>query len=174
MKNDYKICGDYTIIYIDSPKYGLKECLIDTEDLDIIKYYKWSISFDKTINGFYVRNITQKNNIRKTYNIHRLVMKCPSGLQVDHINHNTLDNRKSNLRNCTQAENVQNIRVPRRNKTGVIGLNWSKRDKKWSVKFKVNKKDIWVGYFRDFEEAKKVALRERAKYFPFSREACLA
>lgn len=57
--------------------------------------------------------------------LHRIIIDCPKGYVIDHINHNKLDNRKSNLRVVTQSENMAN-RVPRSN-TGEIGISLTKR-----------------------------------------------
>ena len=82
--------------------YGTKHIVIDLEDAEKCKNYKWFLSFDEILNSFYVKTS------KYPYSLHRVIMDCPKGFVVDHINHNTLDNRKENLRICTHAENMQN------------------------------------------------------------------
>lgn len=69
--------------------------------------------------------------------IHRLVMGNPKGMQVDHINGDTLDNRKENLRVCTQSQNMQNKKLHSHSKTGYKGVhekNYPRRKKYVSKK----------------------------------------
>jgi len=73
--------------------------LIDDEDYDKIKDYKWHISM---IHGYKrVKTCFYINKKRITIYLHRFIMNVSKDKQVDHKNHNTLDNRKCNLRICT-------------------------------------------------------------------------
>ena len=92
----------YAELIIRSMKYGIKHIVIDLEDVEKCKNYKWFLSFDEILNSFYVKTS------KYPYSLHRVIMNCPKGFVVDHINHNTLDNRKENLRICTHAENMKN------------------------------------------------------------------
>jgi len=76
-----------------------KFTLLDDEDFDEINKFKWQA----TKTGYATRNTKGK-----TIRIHRLVMNAPKGMMVDHIDHNTLNNQKSNLRICTHTQNQQN------------------------------------------------------------------
>jgi hypothetical protein len=73
-----------------------EEFYFDKEDFELIKKYTWCID------SGYVQNGNTK------LRMHRLIMKTPKGLETDHVNHNTVDNRKSNLRICTTSENCCN------------------------------------------------------------------
>ncbi|WP_394805346.1 HNH endonuclease signature motif containing protein [Rhodococcus qingshengii] len=77
--------------------------LIDRADLKLVSAYKWHIGST----GYAVWRGNQ-NGKKITVRMHRLITGCPSGLIVDHINHNRLDNRRKNLRICTQTENMRN------------------------------------------------------------------
>lgn len=101
-KNEYIIKNGYALIVINSPKFGRHLAKIDIDDLEKVKNYKWGIANGKSTT--YVR--THIN--LKTVSLHKLITNCPKGYEVDHINHNGLDNRKSNLRVCTSKENIDN------------------------------------------------------------------
>jgi hypothetical protein len=80
-------------------------------------------------------------------------MDASKGEYVDHINGNVLDNRKSNLRICTNAENCRNTGPYKNNKSGYRGVSWHKRDKEWRAQIKHNGKVIWISAHKDKEEA---------------------
>lgn len=73
---------------------------------------------------------------------------------IDHINGDGLDNRIENLRSVTRSENQRNMKVSARSKTGIMGVSWDKRSKRWCARIKnTDKKTIHIGYFKDFFEA---------------------
>ena len=90
---------------------------IDEEDNDLIDSYGWQCNPE-------THYIHRSAPGRKTIYLHREIMGCPQGLVVDHLNHNPRDNRRSNLRVCTQSENILNSR-PREGKKykGITPLN---------------------------------------------------
>ena len=79
--------------------------IIDTEDYQRVAAYSWH----RTTGGEYVAAIIGDRKKRTHFYLHRVIMDPPEDMVIDHINHNTLDNRKSNLRICTQEENMQNV-----------------------------------------------------------------
>jgi hypothetical protein len=85
-------------------------------------------------------------------------------MYVDHINGNGLDNRKKNLRICTNAENIRNSKMRKSNKSGVKGIYWLARANCWHATIKFNYKSRHVGYFKDIEQAKKAIMDARVKY----------
>ena len=85
----------------DIVAYGL----IDLDDIDKIKPYKWRHYKGKTTEYVY----GSKDGVGY-HKLHRVIMNPPDDLVVDHRNHNGLDNRKQNLKVCTQKENMQNLR----------------------------------------------------------------
>lgn len=131
---------------INSEKYGRQVVLLDDDDYDKIIIGKpLRLKYDKTINGFYVyRNLEA---------IHRIITNCPKGLCVDHINHNTLDNRKENLKVCTQKENNNNRRVRCTNKTGYPGIHIDKRTGKYITRIIIDSKRYYIGKYNTLEEA---------------------
>jgi hypothetical protein len=73
--------------------------------------------------------------------------------QIDHINHDSLDNHWANLREVSSAENSRNLSKCKNNTSGVMGVSWFKRYSKWMVYIKNNGTRIFGGYFDSFEEA---------------------
>ena len=84
--------------------------------------------------------------------------------QIDHINHVKTDNRISNLREVTGQENQKNRRANKNNATGIIGVTWHKRDKRWQAQATVNNKMIHLGQFTDFFEAVCARMSSNNKY----------
>jgi hypothetical protein len=75
--------------------------------------------------------------------------------EVDHINHIKNDNRIVNLRDCSKIENNKNMPMQNRNTSGVTGVHWCKSNNKWRSQIKVNRKNIYLGYFLSIELAEK-------------------
>lgn len=131
---------------IESPKYGNKEIIIDTEDWDKINKYKWCIRYNKITDKFYVLS----NSYSKMVQLHRLIMNvCSPEIKIDHESGDTFDNRKYNLRRCTSSQNSHNYRKPKNNKSGYKGVAWHKNHSKWQAIIQINKKQIHLGYFTD-------------------------
>lgn len=78
--------------------------------------------------GYAMRRPSLDDGTKVTIRLHRLVVNAPEGLVVDHLNGNKLDNRKSNLRVCTQADNAKN-------RKGTVGYCWDKSKGKWMVRY---------------------------------------
>ena len=121
---------DYAeIILYDRQCNEVARALIDLDDIDKCKDIKWHIDAKG-----YVVNTT----IRQ---IHRYIMDCPDYMVVDHINHNPLDNRKSNLRVCTVNDNQKNMPISSNSKTNLRGISIEKnRNKKYRVRLQLNGK----------------------------------
>jgi hypothetical protein len=84
-------------------KYGKgKSVLVDPEDYNYLSGYKWYM-----IKEGYAKRFD--NELKTVIPMHRQIMNTPKGMHTDHINHNTLDNRKTNLRVCDRATNMQNL-----------------------------------------------------------------
>jgi hypothetical protein len=88
---------------------GKYVALVDDEDYDYINQWKWS--FQKIGFAYYAlrREIVDKvGRKRKVILMHRVILNCPKGMQVDHKNHDGLDNRRCNIRICSVSENRRN------------------------------------------------------------------
>jgi hypothetical protein len=142
----------YIILY-NSKQEEKERTIIDLEDIDKIKSYKWNCNKSSK---FHVSTITKDGNLM----LHRLIMNCTDdSLVVDHINHNPLDNRKCNLRICTNEENRKNNSLYNTNTTGIIGIYYIKKRNIWQSSITVNTKLLLLGEFNNKEDA----IRERLK-----------
>jgi hypothetical protein len=128
MVNPVRIEGDTATIYCYS-KGKIMEALIDTEDLHKISIRRAISIVNRGKGGadaFYCRvgNPIKGNKAEdvKGNTIHRIVTSCPADMVVDHVNHNSLDNRKSNLAVMSQEENLINKKVFSTNKTGTKNI----------------------------------------------------
>ena len=135
-------------IKIYSKKHGNKYIILDEEDYEKIKKHSWCLDKQPNKNIFYVKN----SSLGKIYNF---LMNPPKGMLVDHFNHNTLDNRKCNLRICTRSQNGMN-QFPMKNKTSKYkGATWNKSTNKWHSKIKLNRKTIHLGRWKTQRQAAK-------------------
>ncbi len=149
------------------------ETLIDTSDLEKMKRfpYKWGIRYKKEIDSFYAQGYMKRAGKHHTIQLHRFILDAPPHLEVDHNNHNTLDNRRSQISLATRSENEQNKGARKNSKSGVRGVHWDKSCKRWRARVYSNKKYVWTGTFEKLEDAIREVEKARAIYFPFSKEA---
>ena len=164
-QNHNKIKQVENITYIFAT--GRKEpAIIDTEDYEKIKDYCWH-----HMKGNYTRTQTVNNGKRITVLLHRLIMGVDPNIQVDHINRNPLDNRKSNLRVSTQQENCFNRSIQKNNSSGYVGVSKDNRSNRWLAFINVNGKRICLGYHKNIEDA--IHAREQAEinYFKEFRKS---
>ncbi len=119
-----------------------KFAIVDNKDYKYLIKKNWSSDHY----GYAVSSFFNKENKKWICTkMHRLITNCPKGLQVDHINHNPLDNRRSNLRIVTKEQNQMNQKIPKTNTSGYKGVSWSKQKRKWIVKIKRTQ----IGSFED-------------------------
>lgn len=114
--------------------------LLDPKDYDDFSGYKWSIS--------------KKGYAVTSTFVHRIVTACPSGLVVDHVNGNTLDNRKSNLRVCSSSQNGANRKMNSNNVSGYKGVFLGKnKSRPWTASIKIDGNTKRLGCFQSPIEA---------------------
>lgn len=171
MKNKCEIRGDLTAIFVKY-KGVTYECLIDTEDLNVVSSFKgtWYLSNNGYICITESWSENGKSYVRKL--IHRVVTRCPDDMVVDHINFNKLNNTSENLRIVTRAQNNQNRNdLTLSNKSGVRGVSWDSKQKRWCARYQIDGICHNVGYFDDIKTAEKAIRYARSKNMPYSQEA---
>jgi hypothetical protein len=146
---------------VESKKYGNFEIIIDIEDYEKIKNYRWYISFSKQWDRFREIIANTYLNKKQLLVLHQLIM---NDKMVDHKNGNIFDNRKENLRKCTKSENAWNRGKQKNNTSGYKGVYWDKSRNKWLVFIGVNKKYIHIGRFSNIIEAAKAYNEAAIKY----------
>lgn len=130
------------IIFLTKRKYAL----VDDEDYEYLSQWKWYAS--KQRNTWYAK---RKDGTKSIF-MHRLIMGTPNNKLTDHINKDGLDNRKENLRICTNSDNQHNIPTHRNNnKTGYKGV--SSYRGKYQAQIKYKNKTYWLGMFDTPEDA---------------------
>jgi hypothetical protein len=136
-----------TFLQVTSPKYGQFNVKIDSEDAERIGQHTWAVS--KRSNGrvYFLNNVTQPNGKNKMVRLHRFVMNAPDVVEVDHVHHDYLDLRKSELRLATNQENMMNRRKHRNSTSTYKGVSFYKQSGKWTSQIQHNGKGINLGYF---------------------------
>lgn len=134
--------------------------LIDKDDYNIIKQYNWNCWFSPKTPGLKYAF----SSVKAKHRMHRLITNCPPDKEVDHIDNNGLNNRKSNLRICDRTHNMFHVGPTKRNTSGYKGVSWSKKHRKWVTHIRVNKRSTYLGAFDDIVEASE-AYNNKAKEF---------
>lgn len=139
-------------LIINSKKHGQIKTIIDDEDYERIIKYKWNVLFYPKTKLYYIISNIDNKIIR----LHRFLINPKSHEFVDHINRNTLDNRKENLRICTRTENNRN----KNKKSNSIyskykGVCRHLNTKKFRAYIAINKKQIHLGFFEKEIDAAK-------------------
>jgi len=150
-------------ILLGSGKYTI----VDDVDYDWLNQYMWKLD------GYgYVINATYRSELCNTpcspiSSMSRMILELEYGdkRQADHINHNILDNRRSNLRVATIAENQHNQKIRSGGTSQYKGVYWNKRNKKWHVKIKINNKAKYLGQFSKEKYAAQAYNLAAKRYF---------
>lgn len=177
MLSPYEIYNYYVIIYINKKGFEKPfEVYIDLEDLDKVKKYSWNIQYNKNNNEFYAStNIYYKTEDGKLKSyplwMSRYILDITErsrSIQADHVGHDTLDNRKNNLRISKSGENSANRKGANKNNktTGVRNITYIERDNVYWVQFmKAGERFRWIFPLSQFEEAYEFAKKKRQELF---------
>ena len=145
-------------------KHPIMWVIVDDDLFDYLNQWRWSATWSPITRSFYATTGSLENKKRKTLYMHREIMNTPKGFDTDHINHDTLDNRKQNLRVATRSQNTINTPKYINNSSGFKGVSFHKGNKKWRVQITKDYNPISLGYFTDKEEAA-LAYNEAAKKY---------
>jgi HNH endonuclease len=136
--------------------------IVDVYEYKKLIKIKWSTTFKRKDGKPYATCIPLGGGTSKRESMHRMIMGMPDGVEVDHINGDTLDNRRANLRLATRSQNGKNVSIRKSNKSGVKGVCWIAN--RWVAQITVNMKHLYLGRFRNIEDARK-AYNEAAKKY---------
>lgn len=129
---------------------------VDQEDFDELNQWSWGC----TSTGYAWRRV---GNPAKAMYMHNVVNQTPEGFLADHINRNRLDNRRSNLRSVTRAENQVNRGTFRNNTSGTKGVHFEKSSGRWVAHIGYNNRLIKLGRFPTKAQATKARQKAAAK-----------
>jgi hypothetical protein len=140
-----------------------KVALVDDEDYEYLNQFKW---FTNNINGYFYagRQITVSKNKQTIIYMHRIIMKPEKGTVIDHLDGNTLNNQKNNLRICTHAENMRNSKINKNNKSGYKGVVYQINSNNYKAQIKFNNKTINIGSYIDPIDAARAYNAAALKY----------
>lgn len=133
---------------------------IDEEDFAFLSRWAWRV--DKY--GYVVRGFRKGASRFRNIYLHMAIMGKREGLKMDHINRDPLDNRKSNLRFVTHAENILNSSHATNN-SGYPGVTWHATVHKWRARVYIRGKEHMLGWFTCPKEAGECVKRFKDNYF---------
>lgn len=147
---------------------GGYDVLLDDDDYEqfVLKCKPWSPYIQHGSQVYFVR-IRMENGIRHTDKLHRVIMgmSTKNNLYVDHINGNTLDNRKSNLRVCSRNENARNKKTQSNNVSGYKGVCYRKDKGIYQARIWLNGTNRHLGFFINPEDAHNAYCVAAAEHF---------
>lgn len=132
-----------------------KTALVDDWNFEELNQYYWIA--DKGKNTYYARRRSNKSLIR----MHRVIMKTPEGMEVDHADHNGLNNQEYNMRNVSLFQNAQN----RSDNNIYIGVTYNKLRGYFQSTIGKNRKKIHLGVFYNVEDAARSYNAAIIKYY---------
>lgn len=118
--------------------------MVDDEDFYLLSENNWQVNLGTKM----VQRCERVAGKIKTLLLARVITNAPKNMQVDHKNHNKLDNQKSNLRVCTRSQNGQN-RTKQSSPSHSKYKGVSFWDGKWKAKIRVKNVNIYLGTFKD-------------------------
>lgn len=139
-------------------KNARRYAIIDSTDVKLVSRYHWWMHHS----GYAVTKIWRGGK-RRDLSMHRLLMGCPPGVEVDHRDQNKRNNRRANLRLATAQQNRRNVSRRANNSSGSTGVWHYKRIDRWVAG--IGKPRIHLGTFRTRSEAIKAYRRAAKRLF---------
>ena len=143
--------------------------IVDDEDYDELNKHKWRVLTGSSGIKYAVRRVRRSFGRTIIY-MHRQILRVEPGQKVDHKNHDGLDNRKTNIRICTHAQNMRNLR-PRQGGSSIYkGVSWHKASRAWTAQIEVDGIYKYLGCSKseiDAAEAYDNAAREHFGEFAY-------
>ena len=141
--------------------------IVSNEDFDSLNIRKWQC-FARVRNGRiekYARTTMQINGKKTSFLMHRFIMGNPKGFLIDHINGDTLDNRRENLRVVTNSQNLMNSRIRNNTSSKYKGVSFDKNSQKFKAQIQINKNKKHLGLFSNEIDAAKCYNENALKLF---------
>jgi hypothetical protein len=154
-----RIAGD--IAYIPLTQ-GL-EAVIDAEDLPMVTGKNWRAARDG-LQVYALTDVRDSSGKKTCISMHRLILRSPAGLGVDHRDGDGLNNRRKNLRPATKAQNGQNRPQNKNNTSGFKGVSWHAQRGRWRAQIMVAGRKKSLGLFDTPEDAHVAYCRASAKF----------
>lgn len=126
--------------------------LVDDADYEWLSQWKWHVAKNKSHATPYAHRAIVGTHGKKLL-MARAILDAPAGLCVDHINGNTLDNRRCNLRLATVSQNTANRHAVRPSSSPFTGVSWNKQRSMWKAQIEHMGKGQYLGLFADEEDA---------------------
>lgn len=143
--------------------------IVDADDFERVNALKWYAHWIKTNKAWYAQRKEWTPEGQRTVFLHRFIMGDPLGFLVDHLDGNTLDCRKNNLRQATKGQNCRNRGKQSNNTSGYKGVSRFPESmrlrKPWLTHIEVGGKRINVGTFSDPLEAAYAYDRSAREHF---------
>lgn len=144
------------------------EAIIDAADVALVSGRNWcakpTFHKDGRVRSVYAQTYVTKNGKGTSACIHQIILAAEAGSLIDHVDGNGLNNRRRNLRFASLAENQHNRYVNKNSRSGVKGVFWEHRTRKWRALFRVHGKKIYVGYFQTIADAEAAIIAARVAY----------
>lgn len=145
-----------------------KVAIVDDEDYERLKQYHWRAlvtPHSTYANRSVLHGRRRRRGEKSCVLMHREIMNCQPGEEVDHKDGNGLNNQKSNLRKCTSSQNKANRRREKDNRSGYKGVCWHSLSGKWMARVGVNNKSVYLGLYTTAEEAAKARDKAALEHF---------
>ena len=138
-----------------------KVALVDDEDFERVNQYQWHVAKNK---GTLWYAAARPDGHKREY-MHRFILNLGPGEMTDHKNGDGLDNRKENLRRCSNSENAHNSKLHGDNHSGFRGVSLHRPTNKWQTHIRINGQKVNLGYYANKIDAAKAYDQAAQKYF---------